>query len=53
MADVVVVPLAELGQHSGIFIVADHTLVRRRQDAVGHLSDLNRMELQSVIYIYI
>ena len=38
-----VAPLAELGQHSGIFCVTDHALVRRRQDAVGHLSDLKRM----------
>ena len=35
-----VVPLAEQGRHVGKFRVVDHALVWRRQDAVGHLSDL-------------
>ena len=49
-----VAPLAELGQHSVVFRVADHALVRRRQDAIGHLSDLRRTERQSVdIRVYL
>ena len=39
-----VVPLAEHGRHVGKFVVVDHALVPRRQDAVGHLSDLRRTD---------
>ena len=43
-----VIPLAKQGRHVGKFSVVDHGPVRRRQDSVGHLSDLWRTDTSVV-----